>query len=97
MSKRIVLSATERGELVLRLLREEATAEQLAREVGISETILNQWRDDFLKAGLSSLDSRKRTDSELRRLEREITQRDQLIGEMSVALRVIKQNSDESD
>ena len=51
MSKRIVLSATERGELVLRLLRKEATAGQLAREVA---------------------------------------QRDQLIGEMSVALRTLK-------
>ena len=32
MSKRIVMSATARGELVLRLLRKEATAGQLARE-----------------------------------------------------------------
>ena len=40
MSKRIVMTATELGELVLRLLRKEATAGQLAREAGISEPSL---------------------------------------------------------
>ncbi|MXZ55868.1 MAG: helix-turn-helix domain-containing protein [Gammaproteobacteria bacterium] len=90
MSKRIVLSATERGELVLRLLRKEATAGELAREAGISEPTLYQWRDTFLKAGFSGLDGRKSSDSEHRRLEREVAQRDQLIGEMTVALRTLK-------
>ena len=49
MSKRILMSTTERGELVLRLLCKEATAVQLAREAGISEPTLYQWRDAFCK------------------------------------------------
>lgn len=97
MSKRIVLSATERGELVLRLLRKEATAGQLAREAGISEPTLYQWRDTFLKGGFSHLDGRQGTDSERRRLQRELAQRDQLIGEMSVALRTLKKSLGVSD
>jgi len=97
MSKRIVLSATERGELVLRLLRKEATAGELAREAGISEPTLYQWRDAFLKAGFSGLDGRKSSDSEHRRLEREVAQRDQLIGEMTVALRTLKKSLGVSD
>ena len=88
--KRIVLSATERGELVLRLLRKEATAGELAREAEISEPTLYLWRDAFLKGGFSNLDGRQGTDSERRRLKRELEQRDQLIGEMSVALRTLK-------
>ena len=90
MSKRIVLSATEQGELVLRLLRKEATARQLAREAGISERKLYQWRDAVLKVGFSGLEVRKFSDSEHRRLEREVAQRDQLIGEMTEALRTLK-------
>ena len=60
MSKRMVLSATERGELVLRLLRKEATAGELAREAGSSEPTWYQWRDAFLKGGFSHLDGRAR-------------------------------------
>ena len=42
MSKRILMSATERGELVLRLLRKEATVVQLAREgVFLSRRYIN--------------------------------------------------------
>ena len=44
MSKRVALTAEERGELVLRLLRKEATASDLAREASISEPALHQWR-----------------------------------------------------
>ena len=46
--KRIKLSSSERSELVLRLLHKEATAGQLAREVGISEATLHQWRETFI-------------------------------------------------
>ena len=58
MSKQFVMIATERGELVLRLLHREATTGQLAREAGISEPTLYQRREAFLKGGFSSLDSR---------------------------------------
>ena len=56
MSKRIVLIATERGELVLRLLRKEAAAGELSCEAGNSAPKLYQWRDAFLKDKFSNLD-----------------------------------------
>ena len=92
MSKRILMTATERGELVLRLLRKEATAVQLAHEAGISEPALYQWRDAFLQGGFSGLEDRRDTDPECRRLERELAERDQVIGEMTVALRTLKKS-----
>ena len=58
MSKRIQMSAEERGELVLRLLRKEATAVELAQEASISEPTLYQWRDAFLRAGYAGLNGR---------------------------------------
>ena len=82
------MTATERGELVLRLFRKEATSVQLAREAGISERTLYQWWEAFLKGGFSSLDGHQGTDLESRRLGRELAQSDQLTGEMSVALRL---------
>ena len=92
MSKRILMSAAERGELVLKLLRKEATAVQLARETGISEPTLYQWRDAFLQGGFSGLEDRRGTDPERRRLERELAERDQVIGEMTLALRTLKKS-----
>ena len=52
MSKRIQMSAEERGELVLRLLRKQATAVELAQEASISEPTLYQRKDAH--AGFSS-------------------------------------------
>ena len=92
MSKRIQMSAEERGELVLRLLRKEATAVELAQEASISEPTLYQWRDAFLRAGFAGLNGRSDRDSERRRHARELAERDQAIGEMTVALRVLKKN-----
>lgn len=80
----------------MKLLRKEATAVQLAREAGISEPTLNQWRDAFLQGGFSGLEGSQDTNLERRRLEREIAERDQVINEMTVALRTLKKGLDES-
>ena len=64
MSKRILLSVTEQGELVLRLLCKETTAGKLACAAGISEPTLYQWLDAFLKRRFSNLDGCQETDSE---------------------------------
>ena len=89
MSKCISLSSQERGELVLRLLRNEATASELAREHSISEPTLHQWRTSFLEAGFAGLSDGRRTNSD-RQHQRELAKRDQVIGELTVALRVLK-------
>ena len=94
MPKRVELTAEQRGELVLRLLRKEAKASDLAREASIPESTLHQWRDDFLRAGIASLKghSVSNQEAERRRHARELAQRDQVIGEMTVALKLLKKN-----
>ena len=92
MSKRIALTSEQRGELVLRLLRNEATASELAREASISEPTLYLWRDKFLRGGINSLNASSSHDAEKRRFVRELEKRDQVIGEMTVAMRVLKKN-----
>lgn len=94
MARRIGLTTEQRGELVLRLLRKEATAGELAREVPASEATVYQWRDAFLKAGLAGLNGGGERDRE-RRHARELAERDQVIGEMTVAMRVLKKKTGE--
>ena len=52
--------------------------------------MLHQWHDAFLRAGFAGLNGRSDRDAERRRHARELAQRDQVIGEMTVALKVLK-------
>jgi len=77
--------------------REEAAA-VLARRYGISEQTLYRWRDEFLSAGEAALlaakggaDARNR---QIEELKRELARRDQVIGELTIANRLLKKSSD---
>lgn len=101
MGKLSKLSISKRREVVLALLRREERASRLARRYGISEQTLYRWRDEFIAAGEAALagttgkngDPRKRRIEEL---ERELAQRDQVIGELTIANRILKKTSDGS-
>ena len=98
MGRRNGLSGRERQEVVLRLLRKEESGAALARRVGISEPTLYRWRDDFLQAGKQALAGGKKGDKagqrRIKELEKEIESRDQLIGEMTIANRILKKKVD---
>ena len=51
MPRRSELTAEQRRDAVLALLRKEEPGAQLARRFGVSEQTLYRWRDEFL-AGL---------------------------------------------
>jgi len=55
MGKRPELTAAERREAVLLLLRREEPAGKLARRNGVSEQTLYRWRDEFLAGGEAAL------------------------------------------
>jgi transposase-like protein len=68
----------------------------IARRLGVSEPTLYRWRDEFLAAGEAALvggngkpgvDPRERRIAEL---EAQIEKRDQIIGEYTVANRILK-------
>src|SRR6516165_805118 len=101
MGKRSELSASERREAVLSLLRKEESAAVLARRYGVSEPTLYRWRDDFLAAGEAALANGTRggtntRDRQIAELERQIEKRDQVIGELTIANRVLKKTSGHS-
>ena len=97
MPKRSEVSVAQRREAVLALLRREEPATQLARRYGVSEPTLYRWRDDFLAAGESGLAGKQGQDPLQRRiaeLEQQIEKRDQVIGELTIANRILKKMQD---
>jgi transposase-like protein len=98
MGKRSELSVAQRREAVLLLLRREEPGAVLARRFGISEQTLYRWRDEFIGGGEAALatggggsDPRERQMAELRQ---EVERRDQVIGELTIANRILKKTSE---
>ena len=94
MGKKSELEGSARRDVVLMLLRREEPAAVLSRRYGISEQTLYRWRDDFLAAGEAALmgarggaDPRNR---QIEELKRELAWRDQVIGELTIANRLLK-------
>jgi transposase-like protein len=97
MSKKSTLSPEKRAELVLRLLSKEEPAVQIARRAGISEQTLYRWREEFLNAGKQALAGRgadREQAKEFNRLHSALAERDQVIGELTIANRILKKLSD---
>lgn len=94
MGKRSELEPAQRIAAVLSLLRKEEPAARIARRCGVSEQTLYRWRDDFLDGGQSALAGKKAGESgdraRIRELERALERRDQVIGELTVANRILK-------
>jgi transposase len=97
MSRKSGLTVAERKEVVLALLRGAETASVLARRWGISETTLYNWRDQFMQGGEEGLTNGKgKVDAKQRRiaeLEKELEERDRVIGELTIANRILKKTT----
>ena len=100
MGKRSDLTVPQRREVVLMLLRREEPAAKLARRFGISEQTLYRWRDEFLAGGGAALANGKggvdARDREIRELKQEVEDRDQVIGELTIANRILKKTAEGS-
>ena len=98
MGKRSELTAAARREAVLVLLRREEPGAKVARRIGVSEQTLYRWRDDFLAGGEAALANGKggtdSRDREIRELKKEVECRDQVIGELTIANRILKKTAD---
>jgi len=94
MPRKSKLSAADREEAVLRLLRKEEPVAALARRYQVSEQTLYRWRDEFLAGGRERLQKGNRLkgegDRRVARLEHELALRAQVIGELSIANDILK-------
>jgi|SRR5271165_517847 len=96
MGKKSELTVEQRTQLVLRLLCKEEPAAQIARRAGISEQTLYRWRDEFLQGGAAGLAGRGKDElqsKEIAKLEGQLAERDQVIGEITIANRILKKLS----
>jgi transposase len=102
MPKQSNVEVKDRREAVHYLLRREESAAVIARRLGVSEQTLYRWRDEFLAAGEAALangSGKKGADPRDRRiaeLEAQIEKRDQVIGEYTIANRILKKLSGQS-
>ena len=100
MGKKSDMDARQRRDIVLMMLRREEPIATLARRYGVSETTLHRWREDFLICGQAALayGRGKKANGEAARiqeLERQLARRDQVIGELTIANRILKKRADE--
>lgn len=97
MAKKTSISDAEKLEAVLLLLRKQEPAAALARRYGVSDPTLYRWRDEFLEGGKAALANGKAVSAgssrRVQELEREVTERDRVIGELTIANRVLKKVS----
>lgn len=96
MARHSRLSAAEKAEVVLKFLRREDTAARLARLHGISEQTLYRYRDEFMAAGKAGLAGNVDAERRIRELETAVAEREQIIGELTIANRIPKKRSEGS-
>ncbi len=96
MARRSSLSAAEKAEVVLQYLRREESAAKLARRYGISEQTLYRYRDEFIAAGKAGLAGNVDAERRVQQLEHAVAEREQIIGELTIANRILKKRADGS-
>jgi len=94
MGRKLDLDVAQKYEAVMSLLRREEAASAIARRHGICEATLYRLRDDFLAAGKEALaggrgNGRKEADR-VATLEKAVAHRDRVIGELTIANRILK-------
>jgi transposase len=97
MGRKSKLSDSDKVEVVLALLRQQEPAAVLARRYGLSEGTLYRWRDEFLQGGKAALcgttNGKDGSPHRVAELERQLSERDLVIGELTVANRILKKVS----
>ena len=100
MARRSKIPKVQRPELVLAVLRGTEKLEVLARRHQVSANTLRRWRDEFLAGGRERLmgtgDSAAVQD-ENKRLQRDLAEREMIIGELTVANRFLQKKVDGSN
>ena len=98
MARPSEMPVDQRREAVLALIRKEDNAKVIARRYGVAVKTLYLWKEGFLTAGESSLARRSSTVSpetkRIKELEKKLSERDQVIGELTIANRILKKIQD---
>lgn len=96
MARRSSLTVAEKAEVVLKYLRREDTVARLARRYGISEQTLYRYRDEFIAAGKAGLAGNVDAERRIQQLAHAVEEREQVIGELTIANRILKKRTEGS-
>lgn len=83
------LSMEDKMTIILACIKGKEPISTLARRYDISETAIYRWKDQFLEGGRKGLIHNKK-DNRVLHLEKELLERDRIIGELSVANKILK-------
>jgi transposase len=86
-------SSEFKSEVVLSILRGEASAAELARQHGIHESLIHKWKRQFLEAGCQSFEDGRSVNAKEIRLEKEVERLTRLLGEKVIELDVAKKRA----
>lgn len=94
MARPPMFKPAQKQQIVLSVLRGEATVAEAARRSKCSETSIAKWRDQFLAGGMSALEegSRRGPSAREAQLERELAEVTSALGEAHVELRLLKRD-----
>ncbi len=99
MARHSSIPVDQRPDLVLAVLRGTEKLEVIARRHQVSTNTLRRWRDEFLEGGrdrLSGNGKQAAPQAEVKRLQRELAEREMIIGELTVANRFLQKKTDGS-
>ena len=90
------LDPEKKFEAVMEVLAKQEPLSVIARRYSMSEQTLRNAKDRFLSGAKDALQSKKEREhkNELDRLKKEISQRDQIIGEYTIVNRILKKKVD---
>ncbi|AEH51458.1 IS3 family transposase [Pseudothermotoga thermarum] len=89
--KKSRFSAEEKMVIVLTGLKGNKTVAAICKEYGISQAQYYKWRDRFLEAGRSALESPENT-NQVQQLEKKIQELEQIIGKQAIVIETLKKD-----
>ena len=96
MNKRNQYTAEFKSKVVLEVLREEATVNQIAAQYGISPVMLSRWKTEFLdRASDVFKKGPTETDKELAAEKERVAQLERKVGQLTYEVDWLKKKSDE--
>ena len=94
MGRKSDYTTAQKRDIVLAILRRDDTVAGMARTHGVSENTLHRWRDLFLQdgeTGLAGSNGKRSPEQEvIKQLKKQLAERDQVIGELTIANRILK-------
>ena len=91
MSKRVKYTAKFKFDRVIESIRKDSVSE-VARTYGFGANLLSKWRSDFLNGGHEYFN--KQPNKDIIRLQKRVSQLEQIIGKKEIELNLIKNFSD---